>query len=265
MKKVGFMIVYNDADYIDFAINSVKNWFDEFVIIEGAFEITMKCGMPPRSNDGTLDIIWKYVDNKKIFLKQANLREHKLHYQIGLDFAKERSADWAIMVDSDEIWTEAAKKLVDAKLKTADKIGAYEFRIKEYCFVNDFNTWYPGEYPRIFKVTPEAYFVADNEVAWPDHGKHEDRGRAQNHIHLLSPTMKIFHYGYVRRKKRWRLKQDYMYEKDGNPVNLQHKLEGNTYILPSDIPVYKFDGNHPECMKTHPFYGKTANEIIYGE
>jgi glycosyltransferase involved in cell wall biosynthesis len=270
MKTVGFICVYNDADYLEQCILSCKDHVDELMIIEGAFQCTLftdgkRNKRPERSNDGTLDIIAKYVDNKKIHSAYANEKEHKYQYQIGLDFAKERNADWAILIDSDEVWTQQAWSLLNTKLKTADKFGVYEYRIKEYCFINDFNTWYPGEYPRVFKVTPDAYFVADNEVVWTKDGKHEDRGRAEGHIQLLSNSPIVYHYGYVRRKKRWQLKQDCLWEKDHNPINKQYKLEANTYVIPSDIPIYSFTGKHPEIMQKHEFHNKTANEIIYGE
>jgi glycosyltransferase involved in cell wall biosynthesis len=262
MKKNAFICVYNDVDYLDQTIESIKNYFDEIIIVEGAFQITMAGGNPPRSNDGTLDVINKHVDNKKIFLKQVNLREHKHHYQVGLDWCKERGADWGVLVDSDEIWTPLGLTLLGAKIKTADSLGIYEFRVNEFCFINDFNHWYRGQYPRAFKVTPEAFFVADNEVRWKD--KTEDRGRLEPHIHLLSPNPVVYHYGYVRTRQRWQLKQDCMIEKDHNPNNLNYKLEGDKYIIPSDIPIYEFKGEHPTIMRSHKFYGKTANDIIYG-
>ena len=257
MKKTAFMIVYNDADYVDYAIRSVKDWVDEMIIVEGAFEITMQIGRPPRSDDGTLDIIHQHVDNKRIFLKQANLREHKHHYDIGYQYAIENDSEWAILVDSDEIWTKQAQMTADNYMNIfSGKVQ--EIRIMEYCFINDFNTWYPGTYPRFFKCIPGSKFVFDNEVHFNGWG----RG---NHGCLTVPNFKIFHYGYVRRKKRWQLKQDYMEEKDHNPNLKNYKLEGNNYIIPNDIPIYKFDGKHPEIMKDHPFYSMTAEEIIYGE
>lgn len=269
-KLVGFICVYNDKDYLEECILSCKDNVDELIIVEGAFQITLhtdgkRNDKTERSNDGTLDIIAKYVDNKKIFAKYANEKEHKFQYQIGLDFAKERNADWAVLIDSDEVWTKAAWTMLAAKLKTADANGVYEYRVKEYCFINDFNHWYEGVYPRVFKVTPAATFIADNEVRWADHGKHEDKGRVEGHIHQLSTFPVVYHYGYVREKKRWKLKQDCLWEKDHNPVNHQYKLEGDSYTIPSDIKIFEFTGKHPAVMTNHKFANKTAHEIIHGD
>lgn len=270
MKKVGFICVYMDKDYLEQCILACKDHVDELVIIEGAFQCTLFTGgvrnnKPERSNDGTIDIINKYVDNQKIFVIYANEKEHKYQYQIGLDFAKERNADWAILIDSDEVWTKQAWNLLDAKLKSAAKNGVYEYRIRQYCFINDFNHYYNGEYPRVFRVTPKAYFVADNEVAWPDHNKIQDCGSCNEYIHLLSVRPLNYHYSYVRDVSRWSLKQESLMEKDGNPINLQYKIKNDKYVIPSDINIYKFDGQHPEIMRSHKFYGKTSKEIIYGE
>ena len=259
MKKIGFMIVYNDVDYLDHTLTSFKDFVDEMIIVEGAFEITTKGGNPSRSDDGTLDILSKHVDNKKIFLKHVNLREHKDHYDIGYQWALERNADWAIMVDSDEIWTEQMKNIVDVTLKkqSTKTLDIKEIRLHEYCFINDFKTWYPGVYPRIFKAEKDAFFVFDNEVQFKN-------GRGQHNYLVLGDSFKNFHYGYVRNNKRWKLKQDCMWEKDFNPINLQYKLDGDKYIIPSDIPIYNFTGQHPDIMKNHKFYNMSASDIIYG-
>ena len=65
MKKTAFMVVYNDADYADYAIRSVKDRVDELLIIEGAFEITMRAGMPARSNDGIYPRIFKGIKGSR--------------------------------------------------------------------------------------------------------------------------------------------------------------------------------------------------------
>jgi glycosyltransferase involved in cell wall biosynthesis len=260
MKKVGFMIVYNDADYVDQALSSFLDFVDEMVVVEGAFEITMKGGKPARSNDGTIEILKRYESEGKITLIHANLREHKDHYNIGYQEAVKRGADWAVMLDSDEIWTPQMKGLVNGILKnhTTTSLNVKEFRIHEYCFINDFKTWYPGVYPRIFKAEKGAFFVFDNEVQFSE-------GRGRHTYSELNKGFKIFHYGYVRRKQRWRMKQDYMWEKDYNPLNKQYDLKEDKYIIPSDIPIFNFTGKHPEIMQKHPFHNMTAHEIIYGD
>ncbi len=265
MKKVAFMIAYNDQDYVDYAIRAIKDLVDELVVVEGAFGVAIeKCGASARSTDDTVEIIKSHVDNKTVFHREGNGWAHKEQYQIAFDFAKERRADWGFLVDSDEIWQPSLMKVFDAKVRTADRVGTYQYRINTRNFINNFSTWYPGQSPRIYRMTSSATFIADNEVHWIDENKHPDRGRAENHIQLLCAE-RLFHYGYVRRQKRWKFKQDYMYQKDYNPLNLKYKLEGDTYIIPEDIPIYRFEGKHPKIMIEHPFHDMTANEIIYGE
>lgn len=258
------MIVYNDEDYIDYSIRAIKDLVDELVIVEGAFGVAIeKCGASPRSTDGTVEKILPHVDNKKVFLREGNGWAHKEQYQIAFDFAKERGAEWAFLVDSDEIWQPSLMKVFDAKVKTADKFGVYQYRLNTRNFVNDFKTWYPGQSPRIYRVTPDATFIADNEIHWVDKGKHPDRGRVENHIHLLC-NERLFHYGYVRRQKRWKFKQDYMYQKDRNPIIKEYKLLSDGYILPKDIKIFNFTGRHPKIMEEHPFFGIEKKDIIYG-
>jgi glycosyltransferase involved in cell wall biosynthesis len=253
------MAVYNDIDYIDYTLRSFLDFVDEMVVVEGAFKITMEGGKPPRSNDGTLEILRQYEKDKKITLIHANLQEHKFHYDIGYQEAVKRGADWAIMCDSDEIWTKQAKVFANKSMTSLLKNDAYELRVEEYCFINDFKTWYKGQYPRIFKCKKDSFFVFDNEVQFSGYG------RGTHPVNMVPGGRQIYHYGYVRHNKRWRMKQDYMYQKDHNPLNLQYKLAGDNYIIPADIPIYNFVSEHPEIMKMHKFYNKSANEIIYGE
>lgn len=270
MKKIGFICVYEDEDYLEQCILSCKDDLDALIIIEGAFQCTLytngvRNNKTERSSDRTIEIINKYVDNKRVFVKFANEKEHKDQYQLGLEFAKERGADWAVLIDSDEIWTKEAWKLLNLKLKLAKNLGVYEYRVRQYCFINDFQNYFLGEYPRVFKVTPDAKFLFDNEVAWPDHNKVQDCGKVNSYIHLLSPVPLNYHYSYVRSQKRWKLKQDSVYEKDKNPINHQYKLIGDKYIIPSDIGIYQFIGKHPDIMKNHSYANKTAYEIIYND
>jgi len=270
MSLGGFICVYEDVDYLEQTILSCKDHLDKLIIVEGAFQCTLytngkRNNRTERSSDGTLDIINKYVDNKKIFVKYANLQEHKFHYQIGLDFCKEQKMDWGMLIDSDEIYTPNSFALLKSKLSKADKLGIFEYRINAYCFINDFQHYYKGQYPRVFKVTPEAKFVFDNEVAWPDHGKMQDCGKINDYIHLLSETPSFYHYGYVRRKKRFDLKVECLFEKDHNPIQHQYKLINDKYVIPESITIYNYTGKHPTIMQKHKYYGKTAEEIIYGE
>lgn len=255
MKKTAFMIVYNDADYVDYSIRSIKDFVDELIIVEGAFHITMATGRPARSDDGTLSIVKRHVDNKKVFLREVNLREHKDHYDVGYQWAISRGADWAILVDSDEVWTPEAWAVLDQALASNPP---HEIQIREYCFINDFKTYYSGTYPRIFKCVAGSRFVYDNEVHFAGFA----RGAHPVNL-LLGP--RIFHYGYVRRKRRWEMKQRYMWEKDNNPaLKTDYGLDAEGYRIPGDISVGPFEGDHPEVMKRHPFYGLSKEEIIYG-
>ena len=44
-------------------------------------------------------------------------------------------------------------------------------RVEEYSFINDFKTWYPGTYPRIFRAIKGSKFVFDNEVQFVGHAR----------------------------------------------------------------------------------------------
>ena len=57
MRLSVLMTIYDEAEFVDSAIRSALPYVDDLVIVEGAYEETIKPGRSPRSTDGTIDII----------------------------------------------------------------------------------------------------------------------------------------------------------------------------------------------------------------
>jgi hypothetical protein len=93
-----------------------------FFIIEGSWQSAQQYNAsPPRSGIETYNIIDKHVDNKRVFLVQANEARERNQRQIGLELAKEHGADWFWMLDSDEIYTRSNLQAMAAMLTRAPK------------------------------------------------------------------------------------------------------------------------------------------------
>lgn len=250
MKIVGFMVVYNDHEYLDQAIESFKRYPDKLYIIEGSWKSSQKFKASPRSNDLTMDIINKHVDNEKVFLVQANEAREREQRQVGLELAKKEGADWCHMLDSDEVYTEASLKLITSLLALSHP-NTLGYRLNSYNFINSFKKWYKGNYMRIYRVTPEAKFVMDNDVSWPD--------LKTGHISGIQGES-FFHYNYVRRNTDtfW-LKMKYQNDQDPTLWKRmvdtgQYKEENGVYTIPKDCPIYEYPGTHPKIMKEHPYF-----------
>lgn len=246
MKITGHLCTFNDCEYLDAVIRSFKNHVDRLYLIEGSWRSSQGYDGKQRSERETYNILDRHIDNKKVFLIQANAASEKEQRQIGLEKAKEDGADWHWFLDSDEIYPDSVAMLIKARLSVASPIE-HGFRVRSFNFINSFNRWYPGDYARIARVTPQARFFVNNDVAWEVPG-------AQ--IVTLSERWRYFHYNYVKKdpSQFWR-KMHYHETEDPTfkaRITPQYGAIGHIYTIPNDIQIFDFAGKHPAIMKDHP-------------
>jgi hypothetical protein len=246
---VSFLCQFDDPDYLHVALESFKWLPDKLYIIEGSWQSSQGYSNTPlRSNQYVYNIIDRHVDNKRIFLIQANERGEKEQRQIGLEKAKEDGADWCWMLDSDEVYTKPVMVQILNQLNLAPP-STHGFRVQSFNFINSFNTWYRGDYNRIYRVTPEAHFVLNNDVQFYKDGRKTD-------ILTITDRLRYFHYNYVKSDPAqfWR-KMHYHETEDPTfkgRVTPQYNAKEHFYTIPGDIPRYTFTGQHPAIMKNHP-------------
>lgn len=257
MKICAFLCTYNDSEYLDQTIESFK-WFpDRLYIIEGAWKSSQSYNNSgPRSDAETYAIINKHVDNRRVFLVRANEARERDQRQIGLDIAKAQQADWCWMLDSDEVYMHHTLSLMRFWLETASP-EVLGFRVRSFNFLNDFNTWYDGNYMRIYRPTPEAKFIMDNDVQWNRTGR----------IYAMPEQYRFFHYNYVKKncEQFWR-KMHYQAEQDPtfNQRLLPHYgFDNKGYKIPADIKTYEYVGKHPKIMQSHPYFVNYPKDRFY--
>jgi hypothetical protein len=250
MRIVSFLCTFDDPEYLDAALASFKWLPDKLYIIEGSWKSSQGyAGTKLRSGVETYNIIDKHVDNKKVFLIQANEESEKAQRQVGLEKAKEEGADWYWFLDSDEIYT---KPTMIGIRNILEKSGppTYGFRVQSYNFINSFKRYYHGDYNRIGYVTPNAKFVQNNDVAW------DDMLRWVHQVQMLPPSLRFFHYNYVKRdpSQFWR-KMHYHETEDPTfkaRITPQYGAKGHIYTIPQDIKIYDYRWKHPAIMLDHP-------------
>ncbi len=252
MKIVSFLCVYNDWEFLDETLQSFKHIPDKLFIIEGAWQSSQKFGANPRSNQQTYDIIYKHVDNKKVFLIQANEPREREQRQLGLELAKQENADFLWMLDADEVYPAAALTAIKAFVSRSSP-DTLQFILRSWNFINSFKRYYDGQYKRIFRVTPNAKFVMDNDVDFGQSGK----------TSIVPPLdfYKFYHYNYVKLndaafwlKMNYQLDQaDEFFKRVSYPQYGYDKIK-KEYKIPSDLNVYQFSGKHPEIIQRHPYY-----------
>jgi glycosyltransferase involved in cell wall biosynthesis len=254
MKTGVLMTVYNEATWLETAINGVKDSFDEIVIVEGAYQDTIKTGRPPRSDDGTLDILDKYTGNSNVTIVHKNEEWSRDQVNAGVNILKDLDVSWMLLVDGDEIWTKNNLNIIKKYMKMGEAQGIYQYRVYLYNFVNFFDNYYDAVMKRVFKITPEATVVDANGLAWPDHGKGPDVGTPQSHLSVIPPICRCFHYTDIRPASRWTTRKKYLEFRSDNPMFQNWKVTPEGYVGGTKEKFKKFTKKHPPEVQEHYLY-----------
>ena len=248
LKIVSFLCQYQDPEYLDAVLTNFKWLPDKLYILEGAWKSAMKDGSDPRSDQRTYEIIAKHVDNEKVFLIQSNEETEVKQRQVGLELAKHDKADWCWMIDSDEVYTKSTMQAIQRILTNAPSF-VHTYRVRSYNFINSFKRWYDGDYARIYRVTPDAQFIMNNDVQFYQDGRVVGSFK-------IPEQLRFHHYNYVKLDPEHMWTKLRAHENDDPNFKQQHTHryghQGNQYTLPSDIPIFTYTGKHPLIMKDHP-------------
>lgn len=247
------MTVYNEIDFLDYAIQSCINEVDHLVIVEGAYKETINLGKPSRSTDGTLEIIEKYKTNPKVHIIFANEQSDKDQRNIGLSKIKELNPNgWLYIHDGDEVYTPQNYIQIKALCKRLDKLnfckGIY---FNSLTFVNDFYHFTNQIFPRLFKITPDCIFKNDNYMTW----KNDLR---PDHIEapFIANQIYFHHYSYCKNLERFSTKEKWWKTRFNKEFNYGWHINENGLIEDSNHKIFEYKGKHPEIMKGHPLYEK---------
>ncbi len=247
------MTVYNEAEFIDYAIRACLPYVDDLVIIEGAYQETIACGAEPRSTDGTREKIRKFCETKEaqsssVWYAETNKQTDKDQRNAGLEMIKKLNpSGWLLIIDGDEVYTKENFMMIYNFMKTMaqqDKRGAY---FKSLTFVNDMEHYCEQEFPRLFRITPECTFVNDNFMTWAD------AGWTLKHV-LQLPYLRYHHYAFVKGTERFELKKKWWESRFEEPFNYSWHVNEQGEIDDPDHKILKYTGKHPEILKGHPMY-----------
>jgi glycosyltransferase involved in cell wall biosynthesis len=252
MKLSVLMTVYEEADFVDYAIKSILPYIDHLVIVEGAYQETIKLGKSPRSQDGTVEICKKYVDNVKVFYVEANEVSDPQQRNVGLNKVKELNSDgWLLLIDGDEIYDENTLKMVKIAAVNLEKTKRLAAYFTSMTFVDDFNHYTLQEFPRLFKLTQSCEFVNDNFMEWKDLG-----------INWFSPFIvklnyvKYWHYSFVKNRNRIELKKSWWETRFGRPFDYGWKFNSLGKLEDPNHKIMTYTGRHSEVLKSHPLWNK---------
>jgi len=253
VKIATLTLCYNEEASIKEVLDALVGYSDEIVVVEGGWSFLTDKGYPKRSTDKTIEIIEQFEkDHDNVTIEYANGKDSTEQYNIGLKIAKEKGVDYLHVIDSDEYYDESLLRVIRKTLEQTMG-NVYQYRVHSYNFLNSFDKWYAGCYPRIFKITPECSFKIENRMVWPDKGKTEDQGQnpPPSHVKEINPMFKFYHMTWNRKPEKIQEKYNFMWAScDGNPnpeLKKQYYVDeqGNCHV-PSDLQVYDFKGKLPK-------------------
>lgn len=267
------MTVYNEADFVRFALASCVDFVDDVVVVEGAYQETIKCGGEPRSTDGTIEAVKGFMETFEemschnigayfpVHYIEANEQTDKDQRNIGLERIKQVNPDgWLLIIDGDEVYTKENFMMVRNYMKIMEKQDKYAAYFKSLTFVGDFEHYTDQEFPRLFRITPECEFTNDNFMRWPD------KGVEWKLPHVIKiPYLRFHHYAFCKgvdnerfllKKKWWETRFGDNYMGTGKSFEYDWYVNEEGKIRSPNHDIYKYTGRHPEIMKDHPLWEK---------
>lgn len=265
MKLSTLMTVYNEIDFIEYAIKSCLPYVDHLVIVEGAYQETIACGAEPRSTDGTIEKIQSIMKERlndevkdwpKIHYIEANGKTDKDQRNVGLKKIKELNPNgWLHIQDGDEVYTKENFEMIRNIMRTMDLQDKRAAYFKSLTFVNDFQSYTEQEFPRLFKITEDCEFTNDNFMRWGD------VGWSLRHV-IKMPYVRYHHFAFCKGKERFELKKKWWETRFPDEKNFDYgwHVDEEGKINDLDHPIRTYGGKLPEIMKDHPMYPEESDE-----
>ncbi len=252
--KLGFLQVYNEVNWVGYAIDQAMLMCDNLLILEGSQFVAFP-DIPERSTDGTLDIISdksKQYGERIVCLntmrRHSNYRRNQCdNFNRALTFCD--SGDYFIQFDADEFyldeWIGEANELIRERKVDIIKAVNDEFA---FSFKWRVERAHQRVKAAIIKKTEKLYFVPTHNYINP----------GKNIITL--PGIGCHHYDWVKPPERMliRMRTSGMY---GGMVEwfketyLKMKIEnGRIYrSYHGNFTLHRYKGPHPSLLNRHPW------------
>ena len=256
IQRIGFLQVYNEIDWINYAIEHALKLCDKLIIIEGSQFSSFK-NIPERSNDGTLEIIHKWFDEypKEIELintirKNPNYRENQAS-NFNLVLKKCEKGDYLIPLDADEFYFKYIKKIIEiteeGKIDYLISTGPnFAFSFNWRLILSSADLKYKQT---LFKKNNKLKFVKTHKPV--KHGPNkvvDESGDCLVHYKWVRPYERMFirHLtsGFYDNMVDW-------FDKNWNKIDLKENKKYNYYG--GYFYLEKYDGPHPKILDSHPW------------
>lgn len=262
------MMTFQGMEYLPYSLQSIYDFADEIIICDGIIQQfnlqhNQDCKANGGSTDGTDEFIHNFNDkDNKIKFKVGQWRYEKEKRQYMLNQAK---GDWMFVVDIDEVYKPEHLQWIKQKLKDEKRIKAVW--LHHYRFCRDFNHYYLWGCNVFQKMYPHCRLYGLRDMLY-DKRKvfkypfHESKNvtRAEFDKHLIFPNehdIVCYHYSNVCSKEK-SMKKKAIAQGLGHNISQWESdwfgigISKEEYFQRRNIKEFK--GEHPEIMKSHPYY-----------
>jgi len=250
--KLGYLMAYNEVNWIGFTIDQAMMLCDKLLIIEGS-QFADFYDISERSDDGTLDVISDKVKQYSKEIKVVNTVRENENYRVNqcanFNFGLTQCdiGDYLISIDADEFYLDST---IDEMNQLMDEGKIDYFTPEMLMFIFGFK-WTFGTQNRItiFKKTPALIFRPTHQIK-----------RGLGPVGIKSDKVSCHHYTLVkpRERMRIRMKTSGMYEgmlewfdQNWDKTKL---LEGGIFKYIHKLYTLKqYSGPHPSVLDKHPW------------
>jgi len=281
VKIVGMLPVYEEADWVEWAVEGIIDFVDFLVIAEG-YQGPPYHFRGNRSRDGTLDILRKLKSRypgKIKFIKCAwgwhvNHGKARTHNRVLNTIAKcglLEENNWYFLVDSDEFYTKEQLSEIRKVIENTDKDLLI---VHDRMFVYNFYYFIPATHGRLIRITKDMFF---KPAQFPCYSNGTTYASQTEKVGYVLEDEPMFHYSFVRPNERMikRIKMEFlarMYkpevfnwfnkvymkwsEENAEEIyRLNEEITGNTGFLFAgrSSKLQEYTGIHPEFLDDHPY------------
>lgn len=259
-QTIGYMAVYNEVEYVEYSIRSVIEHVNTLIVVEGAFEETVRAGGSLRSDDGTLEILEKLQQEfswQKLVIYKApfpadQLRHRNMFFDLvgfHCPLATNMKYYWLWLIDADEVYDEDN---ISALKDVLNSTNSDCIKIDSLTFVNNFHSYVKIGFPRCFRIRSgrKHVFMGANHVACLNDKWQPTRvlnDGEENH----EDSVRFFHYSYVKDPARFSLKKKER-ELVHGANSFKWSLDSNNQVVCPGTNIRTFSGEHPPVMHDHP-------------
>ncbi|MAG44568.1 hypothetical protein CL633_01635 [bacterium] len=281
MKIIGILPVYEEADWIEYAVKNIIDFVDILIIAEG-YQGPFWHFWGNRSKDGTLKILDKLVKKypakiKKIkcawglHVNRGKCRTHNRALALIKKLGFFQQDNWYFLVDSDEFYTKESLKEIKKTIIKTDKDFFY---VHDRMFFYNFKYFISATHGRLFRLTNGLHF---KPAQWPCYANGTPYVSHPEKVGYLLKGEPMFHYCFIRSTRRilkkiqmeflsgaykslvfvwldeiflnWtENKAEEIYKKNQKITNIFGILYGG-----EPLKLEKYNDSHPEALDDHPY------------